>query len=352
MTVLVACAGGRQEGAPRPAPRTVTFTTLRPIQVRDTSEHLALIVSRRHVALFPQVFGNVAAIFATAGARVRQGDALLQIDPRKELANLANQLAAKEQRQASLTLANANERRTATLLDDALTTRAQYDHDRGERQIAEQALKAQEAAIDAQRAQVAFYRITAPFEGVVGDIPVKIGDYVTPQSKLTTLDDNERLEAHVSVPAEMIKLLGESSRIELLTPSRAPLLVAPVSFVAQAASPDTQAVLLKASFQNDMGLREGELIPARVVWDIHAGLTIAVSAVLREVAETYVYLVDSDHGAPVARRRAVTLGDIDDGRFVVLAGLKESDRLITSQLQKLHDGDAVELSEQQSTARP
>ena len=120
-------------------------------------------------------------------------------------------------------------------------------------------LKAQEAVIDAQRAQVAFYRIMAPFDGVVGDIPVKLGDYVTPQSRLTSLDDNGTLEAYVSVPARNARLAGESTRIELLDPNHETLLVAPVSFVAQAASEDTQAVLLKASFQNDKALREGWL---------------------------------------------------------------------------------------------
>ena len=44
--------------------------------------------------------------------------------------------------------------------------------------------------------------LTAPFDGVVGDIPVHIGDYVSPQTLLTTVDENAELEAYIYIPTE------------------------------------------------------------------------------------------------------------------------------------------------------
>src|SRR5208282_3360139 len=53
-----------------------------------------------------------------------------------------------------------------------------------------------------QEEQLAYYTIRAPFEGVVGDIPVHVGDYVSTSTMLTTVDENKDLEAYVYIPSE------------------------------------------------------------------------------------------------------------------------------------------------------
>jgi multidrug efflux pump subunit AcrA (membrane-fusion protein) len=67
-------------------------------------------------------------------------------------------------------------------------SRQQLEQDQSQASVAEAEVNAQEAAIGAQSAQLGYYRISAPFDGAVGDIPVKVGDYVGPQTKLTRVD--------------------------------------------------------------------------------------------------------------------------------------------------------------------
>ena len=53
-----------------------------------------------------------------------------------------------------------------------------------------------------QREQLAYYEIRAPFDGIVGDIPVHLGDYVSSTTTLTTVDEDKDLEAYIYVPTE------------------------------------------------------------------------------------------------------------------------------------------------------
>ena len=62
-----------------------------------------------------------------------------------------------------------------------------------------------EAAIASRRIQekqLDYYRIAAPFDGIVGDIPVHVGDYVSSTTMLTTVDENKDLEAYIYIPTE------------------------------------------------------------------------------------------------------------------------------------------------------
>ncbi len=328
----------------------VAVTTLRDEEIADSSEYLAQLVSRSQVALYPQVVGVVTGIYVKPGDRVKQGTALLQIDPRKESANLASQVAARAQKEASLSLAVKNENRSASLMKEGLASAQQLDQDRGLREVAEQEVRAQRAAIQAQEAQLTYYRIAAPFDATVGDIPVKLGDFVSAQTKLTSLADNANLEAYVNLPADKVRRLTPASRVQLLGDDGAVLADAKPSFIADEANPQTQSVLVKAGFANDKGLRASQVVRARVVWGARSGVRVPTSAVTRQTGQYFVLVAEAAPPGFVAHQKPVTLGDIEDSRYAVVSGLKAGDRVITTQIQKLRDGAPVEPQEQPASA--
>jgi len=323
---------------------SVEVVTLADVPIQDSSEYLAQLVSRTQVAIFPQVSGVVTSIFVKPGESVREGASLLQIDPRRESANLSNQVAAKAQREASLALAKRNASRSAALFHEGLVSRQQLEQDESQAAVAEAEVTAQQAVIGAQSAQLDYYRIAAPFEGTVGDIPVKLGDYVGPQTKLTSVDDNKTVEAYVNVPSEQLRLLNDASRVVLLGDDRganATLAEAPVSFVAQEANPQTQSVLIKAKFANGGRLRAAQIVRARVVWKTHQGVRVPTLAVTRQSGQYFTFVAVPGAEGSVARQVPVTLGEVDNSTYAVLSGLKAGDQVIVSQIQKLRDGASV-----------
>jgi RND family efflux transporter MFP subunit len=344
---LAACSkldggAGQAEASAKPTKIGVETETLQSEALHLSAEYLAQLVSRHQVAVYSQVVGNVSAILVKPGEIVEPGATLLQIDPRRESANLDNLIAERAQKKASLALARSTDKRSERLLSEGLLSQQQYEQDHSLLDVAEQELKAKDAAIVAQGAQLTFYRISAPFGGAVGDIPIKLGDLVTPSLKLTSIDDNTNLEAYLNVPVDKLPLLAKDSVVQVLDAGHHVTAEAKVSFVASEANAAAQSVLVKAVIPNTTSLRAMQLVRARLVFRSYTGVRVSLPAVVRQSGQYFVFIVESASAGTVARQRAVELGDLEDDHYQVLKGLLPGDRVIVSQLQKLHDGAPVE----------
>src|SRR5262249_50760522 len=153
-----------------------------------------------------------------------------------------------------LELARRNEERATRLFREGLVSQATFDQARSARVMAETDVNAQSASIAAQSTQLNYFRIVAPFHGTVGDIPVKIGDLVSPTTKLTSVDDNTNLEAYVNLPVDRLGELAGTSQVEILGPANKVLGHANVNFVASETNPQLQSVLVKAVVPNESGV--------------------------------------------------------------------------------------------------
>ncbi len=196
----------------------------------------------------------------------------------------------------------------------------------------------------AQSVELRYYSVVAPVAGTVGDIPVRVGDLVTPQTVLTTLDDNSALEVYVDVPLERAAGLKAGAPLEILDSDGKVLAPSTVTFVSPRADPATQMVLVKAAVDNRAGrLRAGQFVRVRLIWRQYEGLAVPVLAIMRRAGQPFVWVVDQGAGgALTAALRPVELGAIQGQTYPVTGGLAAGDRIVTSGVQKLRPGAHVQ----------
>ena len=72
---------------------------------------------------------------------------------------------------------------------------------------AEAQLKSLEEQVNQQQVELHYYKVAAPMDGIVGDIPVRIGDRVAVTTLLTTVDEPGALEVYIYVPADRAQRL-------------------------------------------------------------------------------------------------------------------------------------------------
>lgn len=346
LLMLAACEkASAGEAPPAMPPVAVTAITLAAHPVEDTSDYLATLVSRKAITLHPQVQGYVRQILVTPGAAVKAGAVLLTIDASAEQASLQNLLATRESLAVSASLARQRLERSTTLRVDGIVSQQDADAARAQADQAEASLRATDALIASQKARVGFFSIVAPFEGVVGHVPVKVGDFVTPATALTSLTQDAGLEAEVWVPVEKANGLSPSSLVRLLDANGAALVESPVVFVSPRADPSSQLVLVKAAFAPRAGVRADQLVRARVVWSSAAGLTIPAASVVRQAGQPFAYVVKGEGGASNVSRVPVTLGALTGKEYVVVGGLEAGQRLVVTGVAHLADGAAVQVGE-------
>lgn len=339
MCALCACGGGDKKPPAPPAPK-VKVTTLREESIAQTAELLGSLNSRQSVTLTPQVAGHISQILVKPGDKVKQGQALVQIDPERERATLASLQSVMAARQSALRLAQDNYDRAAKLAPAGVMTSQELQQAASALASAKADLSAAEAQARAQQVQLEYYRISAPYAGEVGDIPVKVGDLVGPQTPLLLLNQSAMLEAEINVPLTLAPKLTPDTTVSLLGDDDKPLVDAKVSFISPAVDPGTQSVLIRSVFPNTAGLKFAQFVRARLTFATHPGLKIATTAVARMSGQYFVYVVQ--RGKNVVEQRNVKLGEIVGDSYVVQDGLEAGDVVVVVGIQKVRNGAPVE----------
>jgi RND family efflux transporter MFP subunit len=321
----------------------VEIADVRPMPLRDATEYVAVLRSRRSVQVQPQVPGHVTAIAVSSGDSVEAGTVLMQIDPAQQRAAVRSELAVRKANRAAVEYARKRDARVRRLVQGGAATQQDLDQAQTALKQAQANAEASEEQARAGGVQLRWFRVTAPSAGTVGDIPVRVGDYVTPQSLLTTLDDNDVLEAYVDVPIERASALRLGSDVEIVDSAGAVLVPSRVTFISPRADPATQMVLVKATLDNASGkLRAAQFVHARVIWSRREGLLVPVLSVQSRAGQSFVWVVsDQGGGRLTAQPRAVEVGRIVGQSYPVMKGLEAGERIVVSGVQKLRPGAPV-----------
>jgi RND family efflux transporter MFP subunit len=314
--------------------------TLAPVQ--QTSDYVATIKSRRSVTIMPQVSGNLTQILVKSGDHVKSGQLIMTVDPIRQQALVDAQKSTENQKKALYDYNVLEIERQRKLFEAGVTSRDTLDQ-------AEQSFQNTKAdwqsAISTRKSleeQLAYYRIKAPFDGIVGDIPVHLGDYVTPSTSLTTVDENKDLEAYIYVPTERSSDVHLGLPVQILNGDDKVQETTAVDFLSPQVDTQLQGILLKAPVHStSVSLRSAELVKARVVWSTAPKPVIPVLSVTRLGGQAFVYVAATQNGKSFASQRAVTLGGTTNNNYVVLSGLSAGDQLIVSGTQFLQDGMPV-----------
>ncbi|MEO6951553.1 MAG: efflux RND transporter periplasmic adaptor subunit [Polyangia bacterium] len=342
---VVLVAGCRPNGAEQKGGRpaaSVEVETLRPEKVREYTEYIAALKSRRSIVLQPQVEGQLTKIFVKSGAVVEAGTPLMQIDPARQAASVVSAQASRASQRATLNYSKQAYERAQRLYEGGAVSKQELDQSKATYESSQAEAEALGAQIRSSQVQLDYYRILAPSHGVVGDIPVRVGDHVTPATQLTTIDENGLLEAYISVPVERSAQLRPGLEIELVDSTGQSISDGKVSFISPQVNEDTQSILVKTFVPNDSGvLRADQYVRARVVWSTRDGILVPALAVTRINGQTFVYLAQQEGGKLVARQKPVALGELQSGSYVAKSGLAAGDRLVVSGTQRIGDGALI-----------
>ena len=321
----------------------VQVKTAHPAQVNETTEYVATLKSRDSAVVMPQVDGIITQIFVHSGDHVAAGAPLLQIDPSKQQATVKSQEDAHAAQLAQVKLAQQNYDRISGLANAGVVSRQDLDQARAALDAAQSQLQALEAQVREQQVQLHYYQVVAPRAGIVGDVPVRVGDRVNTATMLTTVDRPGTLEAYVYVPVEKSAQLKTHLPLDIVDASGKVLASTSVSFVSPQVDNTTQTVLVKGQVPNNNdALRTAQFIRARVIWGREQKPLVPVVAVSRIGGLYFAFVAEPDSkGGYVVRQKPLKVGDIVGNDYVVLDGIKPGDKVVVTGTQFLIDGIPV-----------
>jgi RND family efflux transporter MFP subunit len=347
IAVSVACGGsappagqGAAGGGMPPMP--VEAVTLAPKPIYDLSEFVGVVKSRQSAVIQPQAEGIIRAIPVTSGDHVKVGDLIAEIDATSQQALVSSLQSIRAARESDVTWAKQQAQRAKTLLDAGAGSQQDYDSAMAAERSAEAQLKAIDDQIRQQQNELSYFHVTAPTAGVLGDIPVRVGDRVTKSTTLTTIETNSGLEVYINVPVQQAPRLRVGLPVRLINETGQVTQTVPVSFVSTSVDDSMQTVLVKAALPSGASFRTDQFIRARIVWTNAPGLTVPVTAVLRINGQYFVFKIENGGRGMAAKQQAVSLGPVINNEYIVLDGLRAGDQLIVGGVQKIGDGAPVQ----------
>lgn len=349
LALAVGCNKGDGSAHAAPPPTPVPMTVAQPVPVSTASEYLATLKSRNTTSINPLVDGQITEIYVKSGERVQAGAVLMQIDPLKQQATTGSQEAARKAQEANVRYAQQQLERSRKLYEAGVISKQSLDEAVTAHDAAEAQLKALEAQVQEQKEQLRYFRVVAPTNGIVGDVPVHKGDRVTTTTLLTTIDQPGALEAYVEIPVEHAHDVGLGKLVEILGSDGNVVAQSHVTFVSPQVNDATQTILIKSQVENQQNtLRNEQLVRTRVVWGTRPALLIPILAISRINGQPFAFVAqeeqnkDEQNKTLVARQRQVRLGDMIGNDYVILDGIKPGERIITGGTQLLGEGSPVQ----------
>lgn len=340
--VMAGCKHSPAPVAPVQAmPVKVAQVALNPVPRTDT--YVATIKSRRSATMQPQVDGYITRIPVKSGDTVKAGELLIQIDPLKQAATVQSQQGTQAQKKALYDYNKIQVERQRKLFEAGVVSRDAYDQAVQAYENSKADYEANAALTDTQKQQLSYYQVRAPFSGIVGDIPVHLGDYVSANTVLTTVDEIADLEAYIYIPTERATQVRTGLPVELLDTDGKVLAKSTIGFLSPQVDNGLQSILAKAEIPRSAEiLRHAQLVRARVTWTTQPAPVVPVLAVSLVGGQTFVYVAERKGDGYVAHQVPVTLGETVGNEYPVISGLKPEDRVILSGLQFLQDGAPVQ----------
>jgi RND family efflux transporter MFP subunit len=323
------------------APPEVPVSRAVAAEVTDYEDFTGRVEAAQTVDLRARMTGFLIKMAFRAGAAVKQGDLLFEIDPRPYQAELDKAQAAVARAEAHLKRLTADFERAKKLMAGGGIGAENFGRIAGDREEAEAALHAAQAARDVAKLNLSFTKVTAPIAGKIGQPALDAGNLV--------VADTTSLARIVSVdPMYVYFDIDERTFLRLLRTRRAdqargerelelPVMIGlsdedgyphrgTVDFIDNRVDPANGTIRCRAAFAN----RQGQLLPgmfARVrlaTGAPHKALLVPETAVGSDQGQKYVLVVNAQK---VLERRAVRLGSHQGGLREILEGLTAAERV-------------------------
>jgi multidrug efflux system membrane fusion protein len=309
------------------------------------------------VVVRTRVDGQIHAIAFKEGDLVKQGDLLVQIDPRPFQAALDQAKAKKQQDDANLANANLDLQRFTKLGEFA--TRQQTDTQRSTVAQLTAQIAADDAAIFNAQTQLDYATVKAPISGVASLRLVDVGNIVnaSTQTGIVTIAQIEPIAVIFTAPEDQLPTINEAQAAQplkvtaLTTDGKKPLSDGVLAVINNQVDTSSGTIRLKAVFDNkNHALWPGQSVSTRLlVTTLKDATVIPDDAVQHGTDGLYAFAVNQDNKAEL---RKIKVSKSIDGRSVVDDGLKPGERVIVSGQYKVRPGSAVATKVAASDAAP
>lgn len=331
-----------------PAPVTVVNAVTKDVPVY--LDAVGTSVAREMVEMKPQVSGRITKIQFVDGANVKPGTPLFVIDPRPFEAQLHAAEATLAQREAALELAKIEWDRVEALSGTKAISKQDIDTKRNAVDIAKAQVQQSHAEVEAAKLNLDYCYIRSPIEGRAGQRLVDIGNLVSDDDVLLTIQRLDPIYADFTIAEKDLDSVQSNMqkgtlKVEVRMPdSNENPRQGALTFLDNTVQDGTGTVKLRATIPNsDHRFWPGRFVNVRLVLQMQQNAVLIPAVATQMSAQgTFVYVVKEDS---TAEMRPVTLGQRQGELVVINEGVKKDERVVVQGQLAVTPGGKVRLDQ-------
>jgi RND family efflux transporter MFP subunit len=335
---LAACGDPQPHLARAPSEHDLPTLRLATEQLADEYQTVGTVVSDERVEISSRLPAYVRAITVREGEHIRRGQVLVQLDARDQEAAVQQAQAQRAMREAALRDAERTLVDTQTLLKRGLVADAARRKAQLERDTADQALRDQDAALSAARAQLRYTEIVSPVNGVVAERPARAGDLVTPGRPLLVVESDTALLFETAAAESQVQHIAVGDVAQVSIDATGKSYRATVLRVVPSGDPVTRRFTVKLQLDDAASLTPGLFGRSRFKIGETDGLRVPDTALAQRGGLTGVFVVSQNARLDF---RWVRTGRHDGALTEITAGLQAGETVLAQVPETVRDGDRL-----------
>lgn len=334
-----------KSGMPQMPPPTVQIGVVSAQNIPLSLHYPARLVSAHEVLVISKVAGTLEKQYFKEGDKVEKGALLYEIDPSVYEARYKQALSAVGVQESVLKTATRTWERVQSLKKSNAISQQDYDNALGAYENARAALEAAKASAKLAKIDLEDASVEATIGGVIGETKVDVGNYISgANTPLVTITQLDPIQVEFSLPQRdyfTLKPSMDSIKLRLEGPNGESA-IGKVIYTDAKLNAQTATLTLKGSFENSANLWIPGLF-VRVYLEgatLENAIAIPQKALVQDPSGTYVYVLKEGK----AQRIPVSLGQSNNGMFIIESGLEGGEQIILDNLTKLRPNMPVNVA--------
>ena len=310
----------------------VKTETVKPQVFNDYLEVTASIEPVEYAYINPQASGTIKAIYVQEGDYVKKGQLLLELDDALIRRNIA-------QLQVQLTLADSLYRKQKTLYEQGVVSEVQYLQAKNQKEALEKNL-------EVLKTQLKYTKLYAPFNGIIDQINVRVGELAGPQARVMYLVNLNKMKAIAHVAENYLPYVHKGDPVILKFPVYGDMEIKTrISRIGNMIDPTTGTFKVEAIFNNpQMKIKPNMTATMRfITFKTKDAIVVPTQLLKKDSNGWFIYTVKKEGDKYIAIKSYVTIGKITASEAMILSGLKAGDQIISEGFHMVHQGSIVKI---------
>lgn len=309
--------------------RYVTAMTVKPEEFVHKIEIQGTADSDENVSVTTEMGGTVEQVHVTEGQKVSKGQLLLSLDDdviRKQIGEI----------EVGLDLATTTFEKQKRLWEQNIGSEMQFLQAKNQKESLESKLKSAQA-------QLAKMNVTSPINGVVDQLNINAGELASPGRQLLRVVDLSKIEIHADASESYLTAIREGEPVNVRFPAIGVTRQAEIKYVGSVIDPTNRTFGVEIDLNNKSGELKANLLAIIEIEDYvnDSALVVPTKYIQQQMDKDAVFVVATEDGKKVGRRREVKIGKTYNGNTEVLEGLKVGDVVVAEGSRDLANGEEI-----------